>query len=152
MLNNIKDDLQLFDELVTLFLEDENQNPVAEYINPKDVNKVLDITLQESAISKVEYKKILKKLLLKSTKSSSKLFFNQLFGGRHSKAVLGDLLAVILNNSMATYKIAGPQISIEKEILSKIYSLIGYNNKAGGTFPTGGSMSNFMSLVMLEIK
>ncbi|MDC0908575.1 aminotransferase class V-fold PLP-dependent enzyme [Flavobacteriales bacterium] len=152
MLNNIKDDLQLFDELVTLFLEDENQNPVAEYINPKDVNKVLDITLQESAISKVEYKKILKKLLLKSTKSSSKLFFNQLFGGRHSKAVLGDLLAVILNNSMATYKIAGPQISIEKEILSKIYSLIGYNNKAGGTFPTGGSMSNFMSLVMARDK
>ena len=152
MLNNIKDDLQLFDELVTLFLEDENQNPVAEYINPKDVNKVLDITLQESAISKVEYKKILKKLLLKSTKSSSKLFFNQLFGGRHSKAVLGDLLAVILNNSMATYKIAGPQVSIEKEILSKIYSLIGYNNKAGGTFPTGGSMSNFMSLVMARDK
>ena len=152
MLNNIKDDLQLFDELVTLFLEDEIQNPVAEYINPKDVNKVLDITLQESAISKVEYKKILKKLLLKSTKSSSKLFFNQLFGGRHSKAVLGDLLAVILNNSMATYKIAGPQISIEKEILSKIYSLIGYNNKAGGTFPTGGSMSNFMSLVMARDK
>ena len=152
MLNNIKDDLQLFDELVTLFLEDENQNPVAEYINPKDVNKVLDITLQESAISKVEYKKILKKLLLKSTKSSSKLFFNQLFGGRHSKAVLGDLLAVILNNSMATYKIAGPQISIEKEILAKIYSLIGYNNKAGGTFPTGGSMSNFMSLVMARDK
>jgi sulfinoalanine decarboxylase/sulfinoalanine decarboxylase/aspartate 1-decarboxylase len=108
--------------------------------------------LQESAISKVEYKKILKKLLLKSTKSSSKLFFNQLFGGRHSKAVLGDLLAVILNNSMATYKIAGPQISIEKEILSKIYSLIGYNNKAGGTFPTGGSMSNFMSLVMARDK
>ena len=152
MLNNIKDDLQLFDELVTLFLEDEIQNPVAEYINPKDVNKVLDITLQESAISKVEYKKILTKLLLKSTKSSSKLFFNQLFGGRHSKAVLGDLLAVILNNSMATYKIAGPQVSIEKEILSKIYSLIGYNNKAGGTFPTGGSMSNFMSLVMARDK
>jgi sulfinoalanine decarboxylase len=152
MLNNIKDDLQLFDELVTLFLEDEIQNPVAEYINPKDVNRVLDITLQESAISKVEYKKILTKLLLKSTKSSSKLFFNQLFGGRHSKAVLGDLLAVILNNSMATYKIAGPQVSIEKEILSKIYSLIGYNNKAGGTFPTGGSMSNFMSLVMARDK
>jgi len=152
MLNNIKDDLQLFDELVTLFLEDEIQNPVAEYINPKDVNKVLDITLQESAISQVEYKKILKKLLLKSTKSSSKLFFNQLFGGRHSKALLGDLLAVILNNSMATYKIAGPQVSIEKEILSKIYSLIGYNNKAGGTFPTGGSMSNFMSLVMARDK
>ena len=48
------------------------------------------------------------------------MFFNQLFGGRHSKAVLGDLLAVMLNNSMATYKISGPLVAVEKEILSQV--------------------------------
>ena len=52
---------------------------------------------------------------------------------------------------MATYKIAGPQVVIEKEILSKIYNLIGYGNNAGGTFPTGGSMCN-MSLVLARDK
>ena len=53
---------------------------------------------------------------------------------------------------MATYKIAGPQVAVEKEILSQVYKLIGYDKNAGGTFPTGGSMSNFMSLVMARDK
>ena len=33
-------------------------------------------------------------------------------------------------------------------MLSQVCNLIRYNNNSGGTFPTGGSMSNFMSLVM----
>ncbi|MDP7567769.1 MAG: aminotransferase class V-fold PLP-dependent enzyme, partial [Flavobacteriales bacterium] len=42
--------------------------------------------------------------------------------------------------------------AVEKEILSQVYSLIGFDEHAGGTFPTGGSMSNFMSLVMARDK
>ena len=152
MTNNIKEDLELFNELIAVFLEDELQNPISGYIKPKEVEKVLDIKLGKEGVSDNELKNLLKKLILKTPKSSSKLFFNQLFGGRNSKAVLGDLLAVFLNNSMATYKIAGPQVLVEKEILSKVYSLIGYDTNAGGTFPTGGSMSNFMSLVMARDK
>ena len=148
MSNNIKADLALFNELVTDFLEEETENPVAKYISPTRLSKELDIRLDSEGTAESELKNSLKELLLRSTKSSSKMFFNQLFGGRHSKAVLGDLLAVMLNNSMATYKIAGPQVAVEKEILSQVYNLIGYKNNSGGTFPTGGSMSNFMSLVM----
>ena len=152
MTNNIKEDLELFNELIAVFLEDELQNPISGYIKPKEVEKVLDIKLGKEGVSDDELKNLLKKLILKTPKSSSKLFFNQLFGGRNSKAVLGDLLAVMLNNSMATYKIAGPQVAVEKEILSQVYNLIGYDNNAGGTLPTGGSMSNFMSLIMARDK
>ena len=152
MPNNIKEDLVLFNELISVFLEDEIKNPVTEYISPNHLEKALDIKLAKEGAVDNEFKNSLKQLLLKSPKSSSKLFFNQLFGGRHSKAVLGDLLAVLLNNSMATYKIAGPQVAVEKEILSQVYKLIGYDDNAGGTFPTGGSMSNFMSLVMARDK
>ena len=50
---------------------------------------------------------------------------------------------------MATYKICGPQVGVEKEVLNKISQIIGYDKHSyAGTFPTGGSMSNFMSLVM----
>ena len=152
MANNIKEDLVLFNELITIFLEDELQNPVTEYIRPKNVKKILDIKLGKEGIADNKFKNSLKQLLLKSSKSSSRLFFNQLFGGRHSKAVLGDLLAVMLNNSMATYKIAGPQVVVEKEIVLQVCNLIGYDNNAGGTLPTGGSMSNFMSLIMARDK
>ncbi len=152
MSNNIKKDLVLFNELAMFFLEDELQNPVTEYTHPNHIETALDIKLGKEGATDNELKNALKQLIQKSPKSSSKLFFNQLFGGRHSKAVLGDLLAVMLNNSMATYKISGPQASVEKEILSQIYKLIGYDNNPGGTFPTGGSMCNFMSLVMARDK
>ncbi len=152
MTNNLNDDLILFNELIACFLEEERQRPVAECISPSDVHSVLDLKLRKEGMIDHEFKTSLKKLILKSPKSSSKLFFNQLFGGRHSKAVLGDLLSVVLNNSMATYKISGPQAIVEKEILLEVYKLIGYDNNAGGTFPTGGSMSNFMSLVIARDK
>ena len=53
---------------------------------------------------------------------------------------------------MATYKIAGVHVGIEQEIIKKVGEIIGYNNSFGGTFPTGGSMSNFMSLIMARDK
>ena len=152
MSNNIKSDLGFFNELASLFIEDERLNPVSEYLTPTRIKETFDIKLSQEGTNEDQFKKSFKDLVLKTPKSSSKLFFNQLFGGRHSKAVLGDLLAVLLNNSMATYKIAGAQVLVEKEVLSKVCSLIGYDKNAGGTFPTGGSMSNFMSLVMARDK
>ncbi len=152
MSNNIKKDLLLFNKLINHFLDREKILPPNHYIEPQNLHKFFDISLNENPNDPVELENTLKELLEKSPKSSSKLFFNQLYGGRHSKAVLGDLLAVFLNNSMATYKIAGPQVAIEKEVLSKIYNLIGYGENSGGTFPTGGSMCNFMSLVLARDK
>ena len=64
------------------------------YIEPENLYKTLDIGLNENPIKPEILAAILKELLEKTPKSSSKLFFNQLYGGRHSKAVLGDLLAV----------------------------------------------------------
>lgn len=152
MNNNIKEDLELFNQLAEAFLQEEVKNPISQYIEPNKVKENIDIRLEEKGMIDQKFKESLKELILKSPKSSSRLFFNQLFGGRHSKAVLGDLLAVMLNNSMATYKIAGPLVAVEKEILLQIYDLIGYVNSPGGTFPTGGSMSNFMSLIMARDK
>ncbi|MEE2954407.1 MAG: aminotransferase class V-fold PLP-dependent enzyme [Bacteroidota bacterium] len=147
--NNINSDLKTFIKLAKEFLKEEGKDFPGEYISPKEIGDKIDVSLNDTPINRHEFERALKKIIIATPKTSSKLFFNQLFGGRHSKAVLGDLLAVLLNNSMATYKIAGPQVAIEKEIINKIGSIIGYNkNFLGGTFPTGGSMSNFMSLIM----
>ena len=152
MQNNILEDLKIFNELIEVFLKEERNTPISDVILTKDIDAKLDLSLSERGMISSDFKNELKKLMLSTPKSSSKLFFNQLFGGRHSKAVLGDLITVFLNNSMATYKIAGPQVAVEKEILKKVCQLIGYNGNSGGTFPTGGSMSNFMSLIMARDK
>ena len=152
MNNNIVEDLELFNEIIKEFLNEEKTTPASKFISPENIMKEIDLKLDKRPLDNEKYKKLLKQLINSTPKSSSKHFFNQLYGGRHSKAVLGDLLAVILNTSMATFKIAGPQVIVEKTILETISNLVGYSNESGGTFPTGGSMSNFMSVVMARDK
>lgn len=141
-------DLSVFNELVKSLLEDEQKKPVAEHISADKLFQTLDLSLSSEPISEEEFQKTLKDLVLATPRTATNAFFNQLFGGRNSKAVLGDLLAVVLNNSMYTYKAAGPQIGVEKVILNKVCELIGWKSSAGGTFAPGGSMTNFMSMLM----
>ena len=152
MSEKIFNDLNIFNKLVNDLINDDQEKGISAKIQTEDVLKKLDISLSEDGIDDETFKNSLKEIILNTPKTSSKLFFNQLFGGLNSKSVVGELLAVILNNSMATYKIAGPMVEVEKEILRKVASLIDYPKTFGGTFPTGGSMCNFMALIIARDK
>ena len=152
MSDSLQKDLALFNLIVEELLKEEKKNPVSRLINAEDLYDEVDFSLSEHACINQEFIQALKDLVLKTPKTATNRFFNQLWGGRNSKAVLGDLLSVMLNTSMYTYKISGPQVGIEKEIISQICQLINYGNDSGGTFPTGGSMANFMALVMARDK
>jgi sulfinoalanine decarboxylase/sulfinoalanine decarboxylase/aspartate 1-decarboxylase len=141
-------DLALFNKLATLLLAKEKEEPVAKIIPPNEMYNLLDISLEDGPASEAFFEEVLEKIVLSTPRTASNQFFNQLFGGRISKATLGDLLAVLLNNSMYTYKVAGPQVGIEKEILHKICNMIGYGSDNDGTFAPGGSMSNYMAMLM----
>ncbi len=145
---DISNDLVLFKELVEILINEEKQHPVADRIASDQLYNTIDLSLNKSAMLDDAFKSVLKEVIVSTPKTATNLFFNQLFGGRQGKAVLGDLLAVMLNNSMYTYKVAGPQVGIEQEIIRQSCNLIGYGSKSNGTFPTGGSMSNYMALVM----
>ena len=147
-MSDISSDLALFNELVDTLINEEEKNPVADRIDSNKLYESIDLSLNESPMVDDEFKSVLKDVIISTPKTATNLFFNQLFGGRQSKAVLGDLLAVMLNNSMYTYKVAGPQVGIEQEIIRQSCDLIGYGSQSNGTFPTGGSMSNYMALIM----
>lgn len=140
--------LEIFNRLVNALLADEAENPVAEYVPSATLYERLDLTLQKDGIEASELEKSLTDLVFTSPRTATPAFFNQLFGGRQEKAVLGDLLSVILNNSMYTYKAAGPQIGVEKIILREICDIIGWDKDSDGTLAPGGSMTNFMGMVM----
>jgi sulfinoalanine decarboxylase/sulfinoalanine decarboxylase/aspartate 1-decarboxylase len=144
----MKNTLDLFHRITNELLDDEIQNSVSEFIPSDSLYERMDLPLGRKGISEKEFEEVLKDLVLKTPRTATNAFFNQLFGGRNEKAVLGDLLSVILNNSMYTYKAAGPQIGVEKTILREVCSIIGWNDQADGTFAPGGSMTNFMSMVM----
>ncbi len=147
-MSNINNDLKLFNELAKVLLEEERVNPVAKRIDAQELYNVLDLSLSDEGVPDSEFKSVMTDVIEATPKTATNLFFNQLFGGRQSKAVLGDLLAVMLNNSMYTYKVAGPQVGIEQEIIKRSCKMIGYGENSNGTFPTGGSMSNYMALIM----
>ncbi len=146
------EDLKLFNDLVELLLEEEQQNPVATPIHTSQLYKTLDLGLNEQPSIDADFKHTLSEIIKSTPKTASTSFFNQLFGGRLSRATLGDLLAVMLNNSMYTYKVAGPQVGIEKIILHKICDMIGYGKESNGTFASGGSMTNYMAMLMARDK
>ncbi|MFT4602080.1 MAG: sulfinoalanine decarboxylase [Arenicella sp.] len=147
-MSEISTDLTLFNELVEVLINEEEKNPVADRIDSDKLYETIDLSLSDSGMIDEEFKSVLKNVLVSTPKTATNLFFNQLFGGRQSKAILGDLLAVMLNNSMYTYKVAGPQVGIEQEIIRQSCNLIGYGPQSNGTFPTGGSMSNYMAVIM----
>ncbi|WP_298895941.1 aminotransferase class V-fold PLP-dependent enzyme [uncultured Psychroserpens sp.] len=145
-------DLSLFTELAELLISEETNRPVAAPVDTKALYKTLDLQLNDEPIIDDEFKSILKDIIKHTPKTASTSFFNQLFGGRIPRATLGDLLAVMLNNSMYTYKVAGPQVGIEKTLLRKICDIIEYPDVADGTFAPGGSMSNYMAVLMARDK
>jgi sulfinoalanine decarboxylase/sulfinoalanine decarboxylase/aspartate 1-decarboxylase len=140
--------LAQFDKIAKELLNDEQNNPVAEFIPSNELYQRLDLSLQESGISEEEFEESIKDLILKTPRTATNAFFNQLFGGRNEKAVLGDLLAVVLNNSLYTYKAAGPQVGVQKVVLRKVCDIIGWGESSDGAFAPGGSMTNLMSMIM----
>ncbi|MEM9545288.1 MAG: aminotransferase class V-fold PLP-dependent enzyme [Bacteroidota bacterium] len=141
--------LDIFRELVDELLEDETKVPVIKPIPIDKLFEEIDIELREEGMSDEDFIPILRKLILNTPRTATKMFFNQLFGGRNGRAVLGELLSVVLNNSMYTYKVGGPQIGVEKEIIAKISGFIGLNpTTSEGTLAPGGSMTNLMGLLM----
>lgn len=144
----IERDLDKFRELTETLIRLEKEDPVAQPISTEKLYDTLNLQLNDEGMNEEEFYKGLEKIVKSTPRTASNQFFNQLFGGRKSKAMLGDLLAVVLNNSMYTYKVAGPMVGVEKEIIRRVADLVGYSPNAGGTIATGGSMCNFMAMVM----
>lgn len=144
----MRDALQLFQKISIELLQEEAKEPVARHIPSRNLFQTLNLDLKEEPITDENFEEILRALILATPRTATAGFFNQLFGGRNDKAILGELLAVMLNNSMYTFKAGGAQIGVEKILLRKVCELIGWDTKSDGTLAPGGSMTNLMAMIM----
>ena len=147
-MKEIKTDLSLFLKLAEELLSLEQSEPVSARVDPERLEQYDVLKLNDNGIPESELTEALRLLIRDTPKTSGTRFFNQLYGGRVSKSVLGELLSVLLNTSMYTYKVAGVQVGIEKEVIRKSLDLIEFPENADGAFAPGGSLSNFMALVI----
>lgn len=148
----MKEQLDTFIRIAKELMNEEANTPVLKPMDPEQVFKDLDLELGNSGIDTDRLESALKELVLNTPRTSTNLFFNQLFGGRNGQAVLGELLSVMLNGSMYTYKVGGPMILMEKEILAQIAKRLNFGENYGATLAPGGSMTNMMALIMARDK
>ena len=145
----MKSELDIFNDIVDELLKLEDADPVVKLGDPDDMVTDFDLAVNEDPMSEQDFKAVLGNVVLNTPRTASRSFFNQLFGGRMPAATLGELLSVMLNISMYTYKVGGPHVGIEMELIKQICKHIGYSEEeGGGTFAPGGSMSNFMAMLM----
>ncbi len=88
-----------------------------------------------------------RQVITETPSSAGSRFFNQLFGGRDPVATFAEIVTTLTNTSMYTFKVAGPQILIEKEVVARMAAKVGYENGDGILAP-GGSMANLTALIV----
>lgn len=85
-------------------------------------------------------------ILTQSVKTWHPLFMNQMFAGASFPAITGDLLASMMNPTLATWEMSPVATIIERNVSEWMAQLIGMQEGSSGIFLPGGSLSNLMAL------
>lgn len=138
---------QLFSRILRERQLQEDAQPVVPPRSPGELRERLDLGLPDQGLDLDTVGERLGDLVRLTPSTASSSFFNQLFGGREPAALLGETVAAVLNGSMYTYKIGGPQILVELELVREMGRRVGFDD-ADGTFTPGGSLSNLAGMLM----
>lgn len=132
---------------IVQYLKDQDKNIglTKPKIAPENLYKEFDISLDEST-NFDGIKEIIEKYLDLAVKTGSTNFYNQLFSGFSATGYLGEVLTAVTNSSMSTFEMSPVVTLMEKELIKKMCSLIGYEN-GFGTFVTGGSNGNLLGML-----
>ncbi|QQR72238.1 MAG: aminotransferase class V-fold PLP-dependent enzyme [Holophagales bacterium] len=114
---------------------------------PDRLAAALPLALGTDGIASAEVLRRLRAVLQATPSSSSWRFVNQLFGGREPAAIAAEILALVPNISMYTFKAAGAQILVEREVLQRMAEKVGLPG-AEGCFTPGGSIANLVALLL----
>lgn len=119
---------------------------MAPYVPPEALEE-LDLAIGAKGADRAELLSMLDEVLRITPRSGSKRFANQLFSGREPTGTMVEILTVLLNNSMYTYKAAGVQVAIERLMARHMAERVGYPD-GEGVFTPGGSMSNYCAVLI----
>ena len=107
-----------------------------------DINAPSSLSEMESHIDRY---------LESSVNTASTRFYNQLFSGFSSMGYLGDVITGLTNQSMYTFEMSPLATLMERKLIEKMASLIGYDD-GFGTFVPGGSNANLIAMLCAREK
>ena len=133
--------------LITEQVRRDEDEPMRPARSAEDLLASLPLTLDGSAMPWAQTVELLREVLAATPTTSSRRFFNQLFGGRDPVATLAELTTVVSNTPMHTFKASGVQVLIEREVLRRMCTMAGMTEGEGVIAP-GGSISNLMGMML----
>lgn len=157
--SNDSDTLNILNEVLQILNEEHvfdtsGNNQVIEFIHPKQLQEIIDITITENGASTEEIKKLIRQIARYSVKTSNPHFHNQLYGGVDNYGLAGAWMTESLNTSQYTYEVAPVFMLIEREVLDKALSLANYPlyPDGDGVLCPGGSIANMYGMVVGRYK
>ena len=139
--------LQRTMQIASALMDAEAREGVVPHRTPRELHDRLDLELSDDGMPSEMVFDLLEEIVLATPRTASDRFYNQLFAGRDPVASAAEMLTVMLNSSMYTYKVAGPQVLIERELTQHMAQLVGYED-GEGIFSPGGSLSNLAGMMM----
>jgi glutamate/tyrosine decarboxylase-like PLP-dependent enzyme len=141
---------QLIESVVELardLIENQESLDKRDDAQPQRLYEELGIGLGHDGADFDEVVERMRRLFRATPSTAGKRFVNQLFGGRDAIATLAEMMTPLLNTSLYTYKVAGPQVLAEQEVLGRLAAKVGYPDGEGMMTP-GGSLSNMSAMII----
>ncbi|KAL2104245.1 hypothetical protein ACEWY4_001113 [Coilia grayii] len=133
----------IFEEAVRKGI-DKNEK-VCVWQDPAQLEKLLDLDLRDCGETHDQLLSRVRDVAKYSVKTNHPRFFNQLYSGVDYHALVGRLLTETLNTSQYTYEVAPVFVLMERVVLTKLRSMVGWSS-GDGVFCPGGSMSNMFAM------
>ncbi len=124
-----------------------DHKPVFNYMTPTDARNLFDEQLQTtgsdipSLISRVQ-----KDVFGNATLNISPNFYAYVMSGGNQAGIIGELLAVALNQNMGKWHLGIGPTEMERQVIRWIAEFIGYPIDAAGVLLTGGSAADLTCL------
>ena len=134
-------------ELVRGLVGLERAEGVVRCVDAGALRRVLDLEPGAEGVGEEELIARLSAVIEATPRTSTRRFWNQLFGGRDDAAFVGEVIAAALNSSMYTYKVAGPHALIERVLTDRMARAVGFGS-GEGVFAPGGSISNMCAMIL----
>jgi len=130
------------------YCEDRTQGKVVEYLDYSTLRKELNSNdIKEGSQSWDTIWSLVETYLAHSVKTAHPQYFNQLWAGQSTPALIGSVIESLANTSMYTYEVAPVATLVETEVLNRIKNVFGFEHgEAQAT--TGGSNSNYIALLL----
>ena len=123
---------------------------VLNYRSPEELRKKIDLSIDSNGKDNDWLIKILHIYLKYSVRTTHRNFNNQLFSAFNFPSFIGEIISTLTNTTMATYEAAPLATLMEKELIDKVNTLVGFktkDNAADGIMVPGGSYANLMALM-----